>query len=157
MSKDIEISEQEFYEAMLAAAKASIEAFAKKHEDKTFYGFSIETLAEEGYFQMAFNTEEGLLEIDEKWREDEKWNNQAWAYFDFNQGDEAWNTHWDPMQERINNLKNDSTDRQYAKFMRDSKKASIRVLAELERINVFDQIKKTDYFKTEVFEHHDRW
>jgi predicted transcriptional regulator YdeE len=159
MSDVIEITEEELYQAMLKASKASIQSFAEKHKDKCFYGFTIETLAEEGYFQMAANTEADLEKLPECYREEEKWNNQAWVYFDFNNhNDTAWTENWKVMQEKIDAFKSSNwTEEEYTDFKERFKSAAVAVLQELKNIGIFDILNTTDYFKTEVFEHHDRW
>ena len=156
MNKEIEISEEDFYQSMVQASIACLKSFAKKHQDKTFYGFSIETLAEEGYFTLSFNTEEELAKIEDRYREGERWNNQEWGYFDIGYDDEAWKEQWKPMKTRINLFKS-SEEKELSTFKKSFINASIRALAELERIKIFELFNKTDYFRTEVFEHHDRW
>ncbi|MCO1336442.1 DUF4303 domain-containing protein [Microbulbifer sp. OS29] len=168
-----EISKADLVDGLFNAAIPCIEKFIEEHNNETFFGFAIETLAEEGYFHLCASSSESFQSTVDEYLlsgetlefimgEDIKWNNQEWAYFDLNYNCNIWNKAWEPMLDIINShknnisqLNNQESTRAQQKFSNLFKEAGEEVYMKIINSRILDKMKQSSDFRSFFFEHHD--
>ena len=62
---------REFHQLLLKAARVAFTTIQKQHADETFYGFGLYHEPLWGYIVPTSNTEEGLIQVANKYKLDE--------------------------------------------------------------------------------------
>lgn len=166
------LEQGELQRFMVNAATPAIRKFIAEHPNETFFGFAVETLAEEGYFILCAGSVEAFRPVSERYREsgfskteiqDEiRWNNQEWPHFDFALDCPLWVEAWKPAAKLISELKEHQSRLPSAaahafwgEFMATFRRASEEAFEEIMASGVLDRMRRTDDFRAWVFEHHD--
>lgn len=166
------LEQGELQRFMVNAATPAIRKFIAKHPNETFFGFAVETLAEEGYFILCAGSVEAFRSVCETYREaglseteiqDEiRWNNQEWPHFDFALDCPLWAEAWLPAAKLISELKEHQSQLPSAaahtfweEFKATFRRASEDAFEEIMGSGVLDRMRRTDDFRAWVFEHHD--
>ena len=159
-----ELNKNDLVHAIVHASIPCIKSFFDNHKGEHFYGFAIETLAEQGYIHLCANSIEAYKPtydqyikqgFSEEIIEGEKWNNQEWEYFDFNCDCQIWEENWSVTENLIEEYSSSNSSKVFNSYLSVFKEAVSEAFEQITKTDIFEQITKTEDFRSFILEHND--